>query len=442
MLTVVAFIFALAVLIVFHEFGHYLAARACGVKVLRFSVGFGAPLLKKTFRPGGTEWVIAAIPFGGYVKMLGEQDDEVAPADLPHAFHRQHVLKRIAIVAAGPFANFLLAILIYWLLFAHGMPGQRPILDAPAKQTAAAQAGFAKWDVVETVNGEPVQTWEDVNWLLAKQIVKAHSVEIGVRGERGQRVTRVLHLGEVDGDTLDKDFLAVLGMTPAKQVQPRVGKILPGSSAEAAGMRTGDLVTAVDGKPVTDWRDFSDAIRLKPGRPVVVDVVRDDAPMQLRITPAPIAEEGKTVGRIGVAPYLLVDVEYSGWDALRHAIQKCWDMSLFSLEMFGRMLFGQVSWSNLSGPLTIAQYAGETAQLGWLPYLLFLALVSVSLGVVNLLPVPILDGGHLMYYMAEIIKGSPVSDRAMELGQKAGVAVLVLLMSVALYNDIARQLVH
>jgi len=240
----------------------------------------------------------------------------------------------------------------------------------------------------------------------------------------------------------NRDFLGALGLMPAKAIQARFGKVLPESPAARAGIRPGDLALAVDGVATPDWLAFSERIRAKPGQVVQLELLREGRTLAVAITPAAAQADGKTVGRIGVAPYLLVDVQYAPLAALEHGAVKTWDMSIFSLQMLGKMLIGQVSWSNLSGPITIAQYAGETAQMGWLPYLLFLALVSVSLGVINLLPVPILDGGHLMYYMAEMIRGRPVSERAMMLGQRIGIAVLILLMTVALYNDIARQLVH
>lgn len=440
MLTVVAFVLALCVLIVFHELGHYWVARLCGVKVLRFSLGFGKALYSKQFTPGGTEWVVAAFPLGGYVKMLGEQDGDVAPSDLPFAFNRQSVFKRICIVAAGPIANFILAIAIYWGLFVYGMPGLRPLLEQPVANTPAAAAGIARWDVIEQIDAEPVQTWEDVNWRLAQKLVDGGELSLTVRNAQGQLVQKRLVMTELSGNDLDKDFLAKLGLQPAKTIPAYLGRIVPGSPADQAGLQVGDLVLSVGGKAVADWHAFTEIVRAQPDKTVLLEVKRQAFTRSIAVTPQSVVQDSKAIGRIGVAPDVLVKAQYPLGEALARAAYKCWDTSIFSLKILGRMITGDVSWRNLSGPVTIAQVAGETASIGWLPYLLFIALVSVSLGVMNLLPLPILDGGHLMYYMVEVLKGSPVSTQAMEVGQRVGIAALVLLMGLALYNDILRLL--
>ncbi len=440
MLTVFSFVLALCVLIVFHELGHYWVARLCGVKVLRFSLGFGKVLYSKQFTPGGTEWVVAAFPLGGYVKMLGEQDGDVAPSDLPFAFNRQSVFKRICIVAAGPIANFILAIAIYWGLFVYGMPGQRPLLEQPVANTPAAAAGIARWDVIEQIDAEPVQTWEDVNWRLAKKLVDGGELSLTLRNAQGQLVQKRLVMTGLSGNDLDKDFLAKLGLQPAKTVPAYLGRIVPGSPADQAGLQIGDLVLSVGGKAVADWHGFTEIVRAQPDKTVLLEVKRQAFTRSIAVTPQSVVQDGKAIGRIGVAPDVLVKAQYPLGEALARGAYKCWDTSIFSLKILGRMITGDVSWRNLSGPVTIAQVAGETASIGWLPYLLFIALVSVSLGVMNLLPLPILDGGHLMYYMVEVLKGSPVSMQAMEVGQRVGIAALVLLMGLALYNDILRLL--
>jgi len=440
MLTVFSFVLALCVLIVFHELGHYWVARLCGVKVLRFSLGFGKVLYSKQFTPGGTEWVVAAFPLGGYVKMLGEQDGDVAPSDLPFAFNRQSVFKRICIVAAGPIANFILAIAIYWGLFVYGMPGQRPLLEQPVANTPAAAAGIARWDVIEQIDAEPVQTWEDVNWRLAKKLVDGGELSLTLRNAQGQLVQKRLVMTGLSGNDLDKDFLAKLGLQPAKTIPAYLGRIVPGSPADQAGLQIGDLVLSVGGKAVADWHGFTEIVRAQPDKTVLLEVKRQAFTRSIAVTPQSVVQDGKAIGRIGVAPDVLVKAQYPLGEALARGAYKCWDTSIFSLKILGRMITGDVSWRNLSGPVTIAQVAGETASIGWLPYLLFIALVSVSLGVMNLLPLPILDGGHLMYYMVEVLKGSPVSMQAMEVGQRVGIAALVLLMGLALYNDILRLL--
>lgn len=439
MLTLVAFIAALAILIVFHEFGHYLVARLCGVKVLRFSLGFGRALYTKQFAPGGTEWVLAAFPLGGYVKMLGEQDEVVSPEEQAQAFNRQSVLRRFLIVAAGPIANFLLAILLYWGLYLHGIPGQRALLDSPLPNTAAARAGITHWDMIETLDGQVAQTWEDVNWYLAKKLVEGGKIDIGVRNISGDIAIKTLSLQGVNGNDLDKDFLQKLGLQGAKTFPASVGKIMPESAAQRAGLQAGDLIMAVAGVATPDWNQFSAAIRERADRATSLSVLRQKHPISLIVTPSAVRVQGKTIGQIGIQPNIIVTRQYPLFSALAHGAAKTWDTSVFTLKMLGRMLVGDVSWRNLSGPITIAQVAGEAAHIGWLPYLLLIALVSVSLGVLNLLPVPILDGGHLMYYVIEALKGSPVSPRIMEVGQRFGLAVLMLLMTVALYNDIVRQ---
>lgn len=440
MLTVFSFVLALCVLIVFHELGHYWVARLCGVKVLRFSLGFGRVLYSKQFTPGGTEWVVAAFPLGGYVKMLGEQDGDVAPSDLPFAFNRQSVFKRICIVAAGPIANFILAIAIYWGLFVYGMPGQRPLLEQPVANTPAAVAGIARWDVIEQIDAESVKTWEDVNWRLAKKLVDGGELSLAIRNAQGQLVQKRLVMTGLSGNDLDKDFLAKLGLQPAKTIPAYLGRIVPGSPADQAGLQIGDLVLSVGGKAVADWHAFTEIVRAQPDKTILLEVKRQAFTRSIAVTPQSVVQDGKAIGRIGVAPDVLVKAQYPLGEALARAAYKCWDTSIFSLKILGRMITGDVSWRNLSGPVTIAQVAGETASIGWLPYLLFIALVSVSLGVMNLLPLPILDGGHLMYYMVEVLKGSPVSMQAMEVGQRVGIAALVLLMGLALYNDILRLL--
>ncbi len=448
LVTVVSFLVTVGVLVVVHEFGHYAAARMMDVKILRFNVGFGRAIKVWTRGRDRTEWAIAAVPLGGYVKMLDEREGEVAAAERHRAFNRKSVWARIFIVLAGPIANLLLATLLYWALFVAGMPGVKPVLGDIVAGTPAAAAGLANGDTVRAIDGEPVYTWSDVRWLLLKDAVKRDSASLEVQAPGGARETRRLDLARLSKEDLDRDFLGKLGLRPFRPKAPaRLGRVLPGSAAERAGLQPGDLVRSISGKPVASWYDFTATVAASPGKPLEIDIDRAGHPLQLRAIPDSIGEGDARFGRLGVeAPdelkrafdRMTTTVRYDPFTAFGKAVQKVVDLSSFSLKMLGRMAIGEVSWRNLSGPLTIADYAGQSAQLGWVAWLGFLALVSVSLGVLNLLPIPLLDGGHLVYYFAEIVKGSPVSERAMEIGQRFGLALLVGLTVFAFYNDINR----
>jgi regulator of sigma E protease len=445
--TIGAFALALGILIVIHELGHYWVARLCGVKVLRFSVGFGKPIASKVSGPDSTEWALGAFPLGGYVKMLDEREGPVAVTELHRAFNRQPVGKRIAIVLAGPLANFLLAIALYWLLFMVGVPGAKPIVGEPPAQSAAASVGFAKGDEITRIQGEPVSTWQDVRWLLIEHAVEKRTVTIEAKSARGGLVERKLDLSGLSAEDLDGEFVAKLGLTQFRPpIAAVIGKVLRGSAAEKAGMQVGDEVVAIDGERVADWEAMVKVVSAHAGKPLALELRRDGRTRSLSVTP--IAEQpGKTsIGRIGVGPKIdenamkqfFVEIRHDPFTAFAKAVGKTWETSIFSLKMLGKMLTGAISWKNLSGPLTIADYAGQTAQMGWLPYVSFIALISISLGVLNLLPIPLLDGGHLMYYIIELIKGGPVPERIMEIGQQIGMAILLCLMLFAFYNDINR----
>ncbi|MEO1765688.1 RIP metalloprotease RseP [Thiobacter aerophilum] len=440
LITPIAFLVTLGVLIVVHEFGHYLAARACGVRVLRFSVGFGRPLWARRFFPDGTEWVIAAFPIGGYVKMLDEHEGPVSPEALPQAFNRQPVWRRMVIVAAGPLANFLLALLIYWGLFLHGMPGLRPVIDAPAPGTPAAVAGLTKGDTLEVIAGEPVAVWDDVHWTLLSRLGRASQLEVWVRKADGRRAVYVLRIAADDGADQGRAFLTRLGLAPARFLQPRIGEVLPDSPAAAAGLQTGDWVVAVNGEPVDSWQALVEKIRRHPGQALTLRVLREGRNVEIVVTPRAETVQDERIGRIGASAYAFTTVRHGVLGALVAGARKTWDGAVLSVQLLWKMLWGEVSWRNLSGPVAIADYAGQTAQMGWLPWLLFLALLSVSLGVLNLLPVPVLDGGHLLYHVGEIITGRPPSEKILMLGQRIGMALLFTLMLFALYNDINRLL--
>lgn len=444
-LAVLAFLVTVGVLVVIHEFGHYLMARAMNVKILRFSVGFGRTVVLRRSGPDQTEWVLAAIPLGGYVKMADEREAPVSEADRPRAFNNKGVAARIAIVLAGPIANFLLALALYWVLFVTGMPGDKPILADPGRNTPAAAAGFATGDIVTAVAGEPVVTWSDVRWLLLKEAVKRGVTEIEVQAGQGAHSTHRLDMSGLTKDDLDQDLLAKLGLRPFRpQVPSRLGHIVAASPAERAGLAEGDLVVAIDAKPIATWDDFTTVVRASPGRTLTLEVERGARRFPVQAIPearrngsGQLGVEGSAELRAAYAN-MEITVRYGPVDAIWKSVQKVWDLSGFSVKMLGRMIVGDVSWKNLSGPITIADYAGQSARLGWVTSLGFLALVSVSLGVLNLLPIPLLDGGHLVYYFAEIVRGKPVSERTMEIGQRFGLALLLGLTFFAFYNDINR----
>ncbi|MGH8661747.1 MAG: RIP metalloprotease RseP [Burkholderiales bacterium] len=446
--TIAAFVVALGCLIVVHEYGHFVVARACGVKVLRFSVGFGRPLWARRYGRDATEWVIAAFPLGGYVKMLDEREGPVGRDELPRAFNRQPVWRRVAIVVAGPAANFLLAIVLYWVLFVHGVPGLKPVVGEPPAGTPARHAGFAAGDLLVRIGEEPVASWQDARWILLQHAVRKSAVVVTVSPAGGGAATRRLDLSGVTVDDLDGDFLRALGLARHQPpLKPVIGEVVGGGAAERAGLRAGDEVVAIGNERVESWEQVVKLVRAHPGAPLVIEVRRGGALQPaIAVTPEAVVEGGGRIGRIGAAPRmdpaaladLIVNVRYGPLESLVRAVEKTWDTSVFSLRMLGKMIVGEVSLKNLSGPITIADYAGQSAQGGAASYLLFLALISISLGVLNLLPIPLLDGGHLMYYAIEILQGRPLSDRAIEIGQHAGLLLLIALMAFALYNDIHR----
>jgi regulator of sigma E protease len=445
--TIVAFIIALGLLIVVHEYGHYLIARLCGVKVLRFSVGFGRPLFARKVGKDDTEWMIAAIPFGGYVKMLDEREGPVEPAEAHRAFNRQSVWRRFAIVVAGPVANFLFAVAVYAGLFMYGLPEARPILGAPPEGTVAAAAGLQAGDTVRAVEKEPVGTWQELRWRVLQAALQRGQLRLEVLSERNHLKDVVLDLRGFPADDVESDALERVGLRLYRPpLEPVIGQVVAGGAAEKAGLMPGDRVVLADGKPVATWEALVAAVQARPEMPLALVFERGDVRQSIEVTPASVAAGGKRIGRIGAAPRLsaahaekmLVRVQHGLGESLWKAVAKTGDIAVFSLKMLGKMLVGEVSWKHLSGPVTIADFAGQSAQMGWVSYLTFLALISISLGVLNLLPIPLLDGGHLMYYVVEIVKGRPVSERAMELGQRVGLALLLVMMAFAFYNDLNR----
>lgn len=442
--TVLSFLAMIGILVVVHEYGHYLAARLSGVKVLKFSVGFGKPLFSRRLGQDQTEWAVSTLPLGGYVKMLDEREGAVASEEAHRAFNRATVWRRMAIVVAGPLANFLLAVIVFWALFIHGIPALKPVLGEPESQTPAAEAGLRNGDEVSRFNGKPVKTFADLQMALLESAVKREKplVEL-VNGER-----RELDFSRIDASDLENSA-KTLGMVPyTPDLPPVVGRLEPAGVAEKGGMRVGDRVLSINGQVIRTWQDFSRLVRSFPGREIEVQVESSSSKRLLRLTPARIEEGDSVIGRVGAGPRvdpalmeaLRTEQRYGPIMAFGQAVIKTWDTTVFSLKMLGRMVLGQVSWKNLSGPISIADYAGQTAQQGWLSFFGFLAVISIGLGVINLLPIPLLDGGHLMYYIFEVFRGRPVSEKAMDIGTRIGMAVLGSLIFLALYNDILRVL--
>ena len=447
--TIIAFIVALGVLIVVHEYGHYLIARLCRVKVLRFSVGFGRPLATWRLGPDQTEWVVAAIPFGGYVKMLDEREGDVPATEVHRAFNRQSVWKRFAIVVAGPLFNFAFAVLVYAGLFMYGLPEARPILSEPPAGTMAAQAGLHGGDTVRSIDNEAITTWQELRWRVLQAALQREAVRLEIQNERGHLTTVTLDLRSFPSAEVESDALERVGLRLYRPPLPPVlGQIVAGGAAERAGLAAGDRIVGADGAAIDSWEAFVNAIRARPGAPLKLSVERAGTTRSIEVVPDSVNAGGTRVGRIGAGPRqpegyadkLLIRVQHGPLESVARGVAKTWDIAIFSLKMLGRMLVGEVSWRHLSGPVTIADFAGQSAQMGWVSYVTFLALISISLGVLNLLPIPLLDGGHLMYYAIEIIKGRPVSERFMELGQRVGLALLLVMMAFAFYNDLNRLL--
>lgn len=451
MLTIIAFIVALGLLIAIHEYGHYRMAVACGVKVLRFSVGFGRPLLRWQPRGSATEFVLCAFPLGGYVRMLDEREAPVDPQERHLAFNTQSLRSRALIVAAGPLANLLLAVLLYTVVNWSGVRMAAPVLGPPVATSVAERAGLTGGERVERAGfeGGELQTvisFEDVRWLLTRGALEGRDVRLALIDGRGRAAEALLPLSTMQARDADARLFEQIGIV-APMSRPEIGEITPGSPADRAGLRPGDLVLSLDGKGVGDGRQLRDWIRasVDQGRALTKNwrIERQGAVVHLDVTPDVQEQGGVMVGRIGAyvgAPPEMVTVQYGAVEGAWQGLVKTWEVSVLTLRTLGRMVVGEASLKNLSGPLTIADYAGRSASLGLTPYLVFLALISVSLGVLNLLPLPVLDGGHLMYYLWEGVTGRPVSDVWLERLQRAGVAVLALMMSIALFNDLTRLL--
>lgn len=475
--SLIAFILALGILITFHEFGHYWVARRCNVKILRFSVGFGKPIWRFDFRTpfwhlgfthspwqlrnlgrlfkqrefdkDETEFVLAALPLGGYVKMVDEREGSVPEADRPYAFNTKPVVQRLAIVAAGPVFNFIFAIVAYWLTFMIGVNGLKAIIGEVEPDSIAMQAGFADGQQILAIDGDATPTWLAVMDTLVARVVDGGRVRFDIAGNNGRQQSLILDLSKVSIDEMASgQLLEQLGIKPDVPVFPAIiGEVTPGGAADQAGLISGDHVRSADSTVITGWTDWVEYIRARAGRPIMIGFERNGETRSVTITPVAVTlESGEVIGRIGAAfdtryqpdASMYTLESYALFPAMVKAVERTWEMSVMTLRILGKMITGQASVKNLSGPITIAKYAGDTADLGIVAFLGFLAVVSVSLGVLNLLPVPLLDGGHILYYLIEGIKGSPVPETIQVIGQQLGLVLLLGLMGLAFYNDIVR----
>ena len=440
--TLISFFVTLGVLITFHELGHYWVARWCGVRVLRFSIGFGRVLIKRIDKHG-TEWAISAIPLGGYVKMLDQDDLAPSSVETPNSkgtsFQSQPVSRRFAIVAAGPMFNLILAVLLYAFINFVGTKEPEAILAAPLPQSPAAMAGLQGGDKVVAINQTDIASWPQLRWNLLQLLADGGEAELTIE-QGGARLSRTIQLPNL-ADPSQADPMRDLGLSLASG-PPIVRSVVEGSVAQRAGLESNDQIIRIGDINLPDIGLLIRSIQKNAGHPVEIEVIRKGDPLKFSLIPSSFTlENGQVVGRAGIqlgANVPMVDVSYGPIDSLVNGTIKTFDTAWFSLRMMGRMLTGDVSLKNISGPVTIADYAGQTVKLGWAAYIGFLALVSVSLGILNLLPIPMLDGGHLLYYLIEMVRGKPVSDRVMAWGQRAGVSLLAGLMALALFNDLIR----
>ena len=450
--TVLAFILTLGVLIVIHEYGHYRVAVACGVKVLRFSVGFGRVVWRRQAGPDSTEFVLSALPLGGYVRMLDEREGPVAPAEQHQAFNRKPLWQRSAIVAAGPVANLLLAVLLYSAAHWIGVDEPRALLGPPAADSLADRAGLRAGDWARAVSSDgsewtDLRSMTDLRWEVTQAVLHSQPLQLLVSDREGRAQRKLLlPLDTLGAREVDAELMRRIGIGQPLS-EPVLGEVKAGGPGAAAGLRAGDRVLGIDGTPIVDASKVRDLIlasgRSGVARPMQWRIERAGQTIETTVTPRVVTAGGETVGRLDLfpgQPPQMVPVRYGFVDGIAKAASRTWEMSTLTLKMLGKMVIGEASLKNLSGPITIADYAGQSVRLGLGYYLGFLAVVSISLGVLNLLPLPMLDGGHLMYYLFEAVTGRPVSELWLDRLQRGGVALMLMMMSLALYNDVARLL--
>ncbi len=443
--TLLVFFFTIALLIAIHEFGHFWVARKLNVKVLRFSIGFGKPLLQFKGDKDNTEFVLAAIPLGGYVKMLDERESEVPAAELGRAFNRQSVYKRFAIVFAGPLVNLLFAVLAFWLMFVIGVQGVKPVMGKIDPDSIAWQSGLRSGDQIIAVDDTGTPTLASVYEELLTAFIDRKEVFLTLSDQRNI----LLSLNKIDKNVEPSQLQQLIGLNlklPKEDVI--LGEILPDSPAMNADLQAGDQILQIDTEPVEHWRDLVSYVIDKPEQEIKLLIRRSDEEFPVTLIIGSVVEGGHQIGRIGVKPLsitplpenMLAVQQYGLLAAIPVSIEKTIELSLLTVKMLGKIIIGEASIKNISGPIMIAEVAGQSARMGFESFLRFLAIVSLSLGVLNLLPIPMLDGGHLFYYLVEMLKGSPVPDEIQEFGLKIGIVLLATLMSVAIYNDLSRLL--
>jgi regulator of sigma E protease len=436
------FVVAFAILVNVHELGHYFVARWCGVKILRFSIGLGKVVFSRRFGPDQTEWAISMIPLGGYVMMLDERNQDLANAsesDLKREFTRQSVWRRMAIVAAGPAANFLLAIVVLSCLFMKGTPDFAANLRVVPEHSAAYDAGLHGGEHVLTVNGKAIRGWSDLRWNVMQSALDKKPAQLEFERSDGNRGSAAITLDGLTAKDIEGDFMAKVGLEP---VWPKaeIVDVVPGGPGMRAGLHQGDLILAVNGKPAVDTEDVIKTVTSLPGKPVTLTIKRGATNLDIGVVPDAVKEGDRTVGRINIhfGKVESISVEHGPFESFGLAAQRTWEMSVLQVTMIGKMITGSVSWRNINGVISIADYAGQAAQAGLTTYLSFLASISIAIGVMNLLPIPVLDGGLLLYYSLEVLTRRPIPRRFGEIAQIAGIVMLATLMTVALFNDFVR----